>query len=113
MLWQFSGLNATLSFGDPSYLLEQLSPHPHFMRVRATSNDVRRGGSYLEVSPHFSPPRYEAAFVECGDLSPLLLAATRRGESTAADSTVEKAGASSLTPKLAIPANCWRGRRRT
>ena len=40
---------------------------------------------------------------ECGDSSPLLLAATRRGESPTGDeSEVERAGASSRTPKLAI-----------
>jgi len=40
---------------------------------------------------------------ECGDSSPLLLAATRRGEEPTADkSAVEKAGASSRTPKLGI-----------
>ena len=39
---------------------------------------------------------------ECGDSSPLLLAATRRGESSTADkSAVGKAGASSRTPKIA------------
>ena len=40
---------------------------------------------------------------ECGDSSPLLLAATRRGESSTADkSAVGKAGASSRTPKIAV-----------
>ena len=33
------------------------------------------------VTLYFSPRRYEAAFLECGDASPLLLAATGRGES--------------------------------
>ena len=40
---------------------------------------------------------------ECGDSSPLLLAATRRGESPTADkSAVGKAGASSRTPKISV-----------
>ena len=40
---------------------------------------------------------------ECGDSSPLLFAATRRGESSTADkSAVGKAGASSRTPKIAV-----------
>ena len=40
---------------------------------------------------------------ECGDESPLLLAATRRGESSTTDkSAVAKAVASSRTPKIAI-----------
>ena len=40
---------------------------------------------------------------ECGDSSPLLPAATRRGESSTADkSAVAKAGASSRTPKIAV-----------
>jgi hypothetical protein len=40
--------------------------------------------------------------LECGDSSPLSIAATRRGQSPSADSSaVEKAGASSRTPKLA------------
>src|ERR1700721_398617 len=40
---------------------------------------------------------------ECGDSSPVLLAATRPGESTTADkSAVGKAGASSRTPKIAV-----------
>src|ERR1700722_3248670 len=40
---------------------------------------------------------------ECGDSSPLLLAATCRGESSTADkSAVGKAGASSRTPKIAV-----------
>ena len=62
------------------------------------------------LSPHFSPRRSEAAFLECGDSSPLLLAATRRGEPAADESAVEEAGASSRTPKRAIPprTNCWR-----
>ena len=39
--------------------------------------------------------------LECGGLSPLLLAATRRGEEwTADESAVEKAGTSSRTPKF-------------
>ena len=39
---------------------------------------------------------------ECGDLSPLFLAATRRGESSTADKSADgKAGASSRTPKIA------------
>ena len=41
--------------------------------------------------------------LDCGDSSPLLLAATRRGEEPTADeSAVEKAGASSRTPKSGI-----------
>ena len=38
--------------------------------------------------------------LECGDESPLLLAGTRRGESSADESAVERAGASSRTPKF-------------
>ena len=39
--------------------------------------------------------------MECGDESPLSIAATRRGESPTADeSAVEKAGASCRTPKF-------------
>ena len=40
--------------------------------------------------------------LECGDSSPLLLAATRRGASTDDESAVERAGASSRTSKPAI-----------
>jgi hypothetical protein len=40
------------------------------------------------------------SILECGDLSPLSLAATRRGDPPTADeSAAEKAGASSRTPK--------------
>jgi hypothetical protein len=44
-----------------------------------------------------------AKLSECGGSSPLLLAATRRGESATADeSAVEKAGASSRTPNCGV-----------
>ena len=54
-----------------------------------------------DFNPHFHHVDTKRR-LECGDSSSLLLAATRRGESTADESAVEKAGASSRTPKLVI-----------
>ena len=48
-------------------------------------------------------PQAPTEILECGDLSPLWLAATRRGATRTADeSAAEKAGASSRTPKMSL-----------
>jgi hypothetical protein len=77
-------------------------------------DDVTRGWSLIEIwerdfprhgwaSRIFSGCRPVDTLSDCGDSSPLSPDATRRGDQpTPAESVVEKAGASSRTPKLAL-----------
>jgi hypothetical protein len=64
---------------------------------------MRRAVAFM-CYPTFSALWVQARVSECGDSSPLSLAATRCGEKPTADeSAEEKAGASSRTPKFRSP----------